>query len=1044
MVDWNAIFMKMMHSLIGLYAWEFIISLDFDWAVLTGKKRFRWPLVRIFMRCFADVKYMKCVHQIFYFAGRYLLLAALVGIAVAMDVSEYVIATGSSILAFPRLSGNAAVGLASINLSLRTIAIWSQSKWIIALLILLILGHWSLILQGVLLGATWAPGGCQITYSNTTILSATFIYSMCFDFVVMCLSAYKLAWVPARNGTNGTHTRLIMMLFSDGLIYFFIAFMSNLVATTFMVLNLNPTMSIIFNVPAAIASTIVASRVVRRLTNFQISGPEIIGPKKTSIIAFNGANPRGSGSNHTGIHVEMDTFTHPSSAERYAPYRPRSSLASYDVDRKRVEPVIPGALAENVPECPALNQTEQAGHHYIRRWQIWSPVKPNNPAGWPPVAPDWAAPPVQFAWQPYDPSSVESTAPREDVENYFYLDVRYHDRDEEPDLVFNHFSNTLIDFLRMAVGGEFFNPNPESPLTHLVFKLDDIKAHRLDARSALCNLSGKELRAKAQELGRLDSLSSQKTEQDARQYLEDLADHLDVLVPLVEKEFKPISDRLELELSYGHLSFDLLSYYFKKGEKYYYNYLGNKMTLVLDRTRKSSSFGSFSLVGHGIMWDGYGYANESREVIIPHYPGTKALSDLVCKIISDDVHNELTERGRLYSAVSGVHFKSCNGRRVIIDRKGYDGKEPIVPPDQYIPASPGRHYTSPPPPPPPPPARRYHDEASSRPGSPYPDDDSWGAWPESIEITEDQLDLLPVNVYGFDSWEMFDVRNLEEIHFDEDAWDHLVLNKATKALIKGLVNVTKTSNTSREVFSDVITGKGGGLIALLHGPPGTGKTLTAEAVAEHLKRPLYVLSSLELSTTPATLEKKLGDILRLATTWDAVVLIDEADVFLEQRSLHELERNALVSVALRVLEYHRGVLFLTTNRIQAFDEAFLSRFSIAVKYPELDADARLTIWRNFFELAGCELWGGSGRPGDGRHSPDEFVRLEGQEPQCYVSLSDLKELAKKPFNGRTIKNLVRTAQALAMSLEEPLSSEHVKVVVEAQEKFLTEFAQIKL
>jgi SpoVK/Ycf46/Vps4 family AAA+-type ATPase len=52
-------------------------------------------------------------------------------------------------------------------------------------------------------------------------------------------------------------------------------------------------------------------------------------------------------------------------------------------------------------------------------------------------------------------------------------------------------------------------------------------------------------------------------------------------------------------------------------------------------------------------------------------------------------------------------------------------------------------------------------------------------------------------------------------------------------------------------------------IALLHGPPGTGKTLTAEAVAEHLKRPLYVLSSLELSTTPATLEKKLGDVLKV-------------------------------------------------------------------------------------------------------------------------------------------------------------------------------------
>jgi small-conductance mechanosensitive channel len=128
---------------------------------------------------------------------------------------------------------------------------------------------------GVLLGATWVPGlGCQITYSNTTILAATFIYSMCFDFVVMCLSAYKLAWAPVRKGANGGHTRLIRMLFSDGLIYFFIAyvfsfvlqlpethpfysrFVSDLIATTFMVLNLNAIMSVIFNVPAAIASTV--------------------------------------------------------------------------------------------------------------------------------------------------------------------------------------------------------------------------------------------------------------------------------------------------------------------------------------------------------------------------------------------------------------------------------------------------------------------------------------------------------------------------------------------------------------------------------------------------------------------------------------------------------------------------------------------------------------------------------------------------------------------------------------------------------------------
>jgi hypothetical protein len=46
-----------------------------------------------------------------------------------------------------------------------------------------------------------------------------------------------------------------------------------------------------------------------------------------------------------------------------------------------------------------------------------------------------------------------------------------------------------------------------------------------------------------------------------------------VLIPYCTR-----SKRLELELSYGHISFDLLMYYFKKGEKYYYESLGDKVS----------------------------------------------------------------------------------------------------------------------------------------------------------------------------------------------------------------------------------------------------------------------------------------------------------------------------------------------------------------------------------------------------------------------------------------------------------------------------------
>lgn len=63
----------------------------------------------------------------------------------------------------------------------------------------------------------------------------------------------------------------------------------------------------------------------------------------------------------------------------------------------------------------------------------------------------------------------------------------------------------------------------------------------------------------------------------------------------------------------------------------------------------------------------------------------------------------------------------------------------------------------------------------------------------------------------------------------------------------------------------------------------------------------------------------------LSATWRAVLLIDEADVFLERRSPHDINGNAIVGVFLRVLEYCTGILFLTSNRVTTIDEAFRSR-----------------------------------------------------------------------------------------------------------------------
>jgi SpoVK/Ycf46/Vps4 family AAA+-type ATPase len=162
---------------------------------------------------------------------------------------------------------------------------------------------------------------------------------------------------------------------------------------------------------------------------------------------------------------------------------------------------------------------------------------------------------------------------------------------------------------------------------------------------------------------------------------------------------------------------------------------------------------------------------------------------------------------------------------------------------------------------------------------------------------------------------------LQDIIWSDEAFRVLVLGPKQKKLIYSLV---KQHVAHSQQFDDVVRGKGKGIIGLLSGGPGTGKTLTAEAVAEITRRPLYVVTAGELGIEPSDLDQRLARILELAQMWDAVLLLDEAEVFLQKRSATDVKRNALVSIFLRQLEYYQGILILTTNMIDQCDAAFES------------------------------------------------------------------------------------------------------------------------
>jgi len=227
-------------------------------------------------------------------------------------------------------------------------------------------------------------------------------------------------------------------------------------------------------------------------------------------------------------------------------------------------------------------------------------------------------------------------------------------------------------------------------------------------------------------------------------------------------------------------------------------------------------------------------------------------------------------------------------------------------------------------------------------------------------------------------WGEISISDLKPIVFDDSAFDQLVLPTDKKKLIDALVN------HQDKAFTDIISGKGGGCIFLLHGSPGVGKTLTAESIAELLHRPLYSVTVGELGTNTEALEANLSKILEMASAWRAVILLDEADIFLERRTESDIARNAMVGIFLRLLEYHQGVLFLTTNRVKNFDSAFHSRISIALKYHDLDKNARVQIWNNLLDAAN-------------------------------VRGLNAAHFGNYELNGRQIKNSIRLAQAVAAS-----------------------------
>ena len=131
-----------------------------------------------------------------------------------------------------------------------------------------------------------------------------------------------------------------------------------------------------------------------------------------------------------------------------------------------------------------------------------------------------------------------------------------------------------------------------------------------------------------------------------------------------------------------------------------------------------------------------------------------------------------------------------------------------------------------------------------------------------------------------------------------------------------------------------------------YGAPGTGKTALAEHIAKALDQPLIVKQASDLMNKYiGETEKKMAAMFKEAEAEKAVLLLDEADSFLQdRRGAQRTYEVTEVNEMLQGMERFRGIFICTTNLLDRIDQAALRRFTFKIQFKPLLRSQRETMF----------------------------------------------------------------------------------------------------
>ncbi|EDN04841.1 predicted protein [Histoplasma mississippiense (nom. inval.)] len=507
---------------------------------------------------------------------------------------------------------------------------------------------------------------------------------------------------------------------------------------------------------------------------------------------------------------------------------------------------------------------------------------------------------------------------------------------------------------------------------------------------------------------------------------QDQVNYLSLLIEFVSTTYQPTTERLASQLASGQATWDILWAIFKPGSIIYTKCFGTEKPrcVVLNAIEEKTRFNGveyYSLDCSYIDYDGKVLGKAGMELEIEKFRGLRPIHQLPAFPLQyhpeeATVRQNLIKCGRKFCGLAGTHIRHCRGTAFFMMKK-----QPVrVNIDSCVGIDASFFHEMMPN------YSRPRIEKSQATGIDL-DGAFWIDFADQVQKEKEQVKYDDVGdgdmddddyliccptVPGFsftnNAFYEFAVDDIDEIKWSSTLFGNLTIPDEQRSTLMALAK-TRMGVTPTLPFDDFVAGKGRGLI-----------TLTAEAMAENFERPLYPIPAAQLATQPDRLEDNLTRIFQIAKRFDALLLLDEADVFLERRTSINMSKDAIVTIFLRKLEYSQGTSFLTTNRETEFDEAILSRIHLKIKYPNLSRQQRKAIWKHFVSQARTH-----------------------QGPAA-INDQDLNRLATSDLNGRDIKNLMSIAHALATVDCTRVSYVHIERASKSNEDYSREFDRVKI